>query len=167
MFRAIWLVFLGFVPQFAAFYLPSTRHLLQDEFASFSLILSQLALAGFALVNIRLPGMPVLLAGLGLNLAVILANGGWMPLTLEAASKLVDPSILKGLQIGERISNASKDVLLPEAGIVLPWLADRFVPPSFFPYRFAFSPGDVLIATGAFWMLVFDRSVPVHVSGDA
>lgn len=32
-------------------------------------------------------------------------------------------------------------------------LADRFIPPSFFPYRFAFSLGDVFIGLGAFGLL--------------
>jgi len=167
MFRALWLVFLGFLPQLAVFYLPYTRRLLSDEFASGSLIFSQVILLIFSIVNIRLPGMPVFLIGLSLNLTVILANGGFMPLTMDAAAKLVDPSVLSRLPLGERLSNASKDILLPESKIILPWLADRFVPPPFMPYRFAFSLGDVFIAAGAFWMLVGKQPVPALVSGDA
>jgi hypothetical protein len=167
MFRALWLVFLGFLPQLAVFYLPYTRRLLSDEIASVSLIFSQVILLIFSIVNIRLPGMPVFLIGLSLNLTVILANGGFMPLTMDAAAKLVDPSVLSRLPIGERLSSASKDILLPESKIILPWLADRFVPPSFMPYRFAFSLGDVFIAAGAFWMLVGKQPVPALVSGDA
>jgi hypothetical protein len=166
MFRALWLVFVGFLPQMASFYLPATRRLLPDEFASASLVISQAMLLGFAILNVRLPGMPVLLAGLMMNLAVIVANGGWMPLSLDAASKLVDPSTLNKLQIGERISSASKDILLPETDIIFPWLADRFVPPSFVSYRFAFSLGDVFIAIGAYWMLVGKQPARVHASGD-
>jgi hypothetical protein len=59
------------------------------------------------------------------------------------------------LVIGERVSSASKDILLPEANIHLPWLADRFV--QSVPYRFAFSLGDIFIATGAFWILFQGR----------
>lgn len=165
-FRSVWLVLLGFLPQLAAFYLPFTRRLLPDEIALASLVSSQLVLLVFTLVNVHLPGMWLLAFGLGCNLAVIMANGGFMPLTVDAAAKLVNPSILNSLTIGERISNASKDILWPESRILLPWLADRFVPPSFIPYRFAFSLGDVFVAAGAFWMLVGSQPPEPSVSGD-
>jgi hypothetical protein len=152
-FKATWLVALGFLPQLLAFYLPSTRKLFTDEAASFSLILSQIVLLVFAALNIRLPGMPVLAFGLACNLAVILANGGFMPLTIDAASRLVSQTVMDRLVLGERVGSASKDILLSEAGMRLPWLADRFVPPQAIPYRFAFSLGDVFIATGTFWLL--------------
>lgn len=153
-FRSVWLVFVGFLPQLAAMYLPLTRRLLTDEFASAGLIVSQLFLLAFTLVNFRIPGMAILALGLVLNLTVIVANGGFMPLPLETAERFVDPVVLGRLAVGERIDNSSKDILLPMSEIILPWLADRFVSPSWFFHRFAFSAGDVLIATGAFWMLV-------------
>lgn len=111
--------------------------------------------------------MFLLALGFVCNLAVILANGGFMPLTTEAATRLVDQSVFNRLTVGERISSASKDILLPESQIVFSWLADRFVPPQFIPYRFAFSLGDVCIAAGAFWLLVDKRStVSTTDSGD-
>lgn len=152
-FRSVWLVFLGFLPQLAAIYLPFTRRILSDEFASSGLIISQLFLLVFSLINIRIPGMAILALGLGLNLTVIMMNGGFMPLPLETAEKFVNPRVLSGLEIGERIDSSSKDVLLPESEIVLPWLADRFASPKWLSYRFAFSAGDVFVAAGAFWML--------------
>ena len=166
-FRAIWLVFLGFIPQWIAFYLPTTRQLLTDEIASGCLILSQIILMAFALLNLRVPGMVFLALGLGCNLIVIVANGGFMPLPFETAAGFVERSHLESLTLGERISSASKDILLKESEIYLPWFADRFVPPSFVPYRFAFSMGDVGIAIGAFWMLVQPPSLQANVIGDS
>lgn len=112
----------------------------------------------FALINISITGMPLLAFGLGCNLAVILANEGFMPLTWEAAASLADPTVLNSLELGGRISVGSKDILLLDAQIILPWLADRFVPPHFMPYRFAFSLGDIGIAVGAFWLLIAGRN---------
>ena len=82
-----------------------------------------------------------------------------MPLPLETAEQFVPSATLKTLQIGARISNASKDILLQESQIVFPWLADRFVYPWSVPYRFAFSIGDVFIALGAFWLLARGKSL--------
>ncbi|MBI5962283.1 MAG: DUF5317 domain-containing protein [Chloroflexi bacterium] len=166
-FSSVWLVFLGFLPQWLAFYLPSTRRLLTDSQASACLVVSQILLLGFALANLRLSGMIFLTFGLGCNLAVILANGGFMPLTVEAATSLVSQTTMNSLSIGERISSASKDILLSGSQIFLPWLADRFVPPHFMPYRFAFSLGDIFISVGAFWMLLNgSSSISVLNSGE-
>lgn len=110
----------------------------------------------------------MLALGLGCNLAVILANGGFMPLPWDAAASLASPSILNSLEIGARISSGSKDILLLNPQIALPWLADRFVAPHFLPYRFAYSLGDIFLAVGAFWLLVAGKNyVPVSVSGEA
>ncbi len=166
-FRAVWLVFLGFLPQLTAVYLPFTRDWASDELASAGLVWSQAILLLFTLINFKVPGMPVLAVGLAFNLTAILANGGFMPLPFETAQKFVDPNILSTLETGRRISNASKDILLAESNIVLPWLSDRFVSPAIIPYRFAFSLGDIFVATGAFWMCLGIQPVRAHKSGDS
>jgi hypothetical protein len=97
--------------------------------------------------------MFLLFLGLGLNLAVIMANGGFMPLPVETAQQFVPPTTMSLLEIGARLGSGSKDILLPEAEIILPWLADRFASPAFIPYRFAFSLGDIFVGFGAFLVL--------------
>lgn len=153
-FNSIWLVCLGFLPQFLSFYLPATRQFIPDKLASLSLVSSQILLIGFAWKNRTLPGIPLLLVGLGCNLAVILLNGGFMPLAVETAAKYIDQNILDNLVIGERIGKASKDILLPESQILLPWLADRFISVRLLSKQYIFSVGDVFVALGAFWLLL-------------
>lgn len=161
------LAVLGFLPQFFAFYMPATRSLMPDQVASFCLVFSQFLLLVFSWQNRDMPGMPWLMAGLACNFAVILANRGFMPLPLETAARLIPQDILDTLVIGARLSKSSKDVLLPEAMIWFPWLADRFTFPSFFSYRVAFSLGDMGISLGAFLLLVKGHHTsPVHISGD-
>jgi len=149
-----WLVLVFFLPQLLAFYLPSTRNLFPDHLVPASLVISQLGLLAFCTLNWRVAGMPVLTIGLLLNLAVILANGGFMPISTETVSRLVPPDTASKLEIGERLG-ASKDILLAPDEIVFPWLADRFAPPDWIPYRFAFSVGDIFIGLGAFILLAF------------
>lgn len=153
-FNSLWLVCLGFLPQFLSFYLPATRQLVPDKLASLSLVSSQILLMGFAWKNRNLPGIPLLLVGLGCNLAVILLNGGFMPLAVETAAKFIDQNVLDSLVIGARIGKASKDILLPESQILLSWLADRYVSMRLLSTQAIFSIGDVFVALGTFWVLL-------------
>jgi Family of unknown function (DUF5317) len=153
-FKYGWLVVAGFLPQFLAFFLPATRSLFPDWLVAVSLVGSQVILLVFCLLNCHLPGISLITIGLGLNLIVILANGGFMPLPLETVAYLLPQEALVKLESGRRFASSSKDVVLPMNKIILPWLADRFYPPKGFPYQFVFSLGDVLIAAGTFWMLV-------------
>jgi uncharacterized protein DUF5317 len=148
-----WLVVAGFLPQFFAIYLPTTRSLFSDMLASATLIISQIVLLVFCLINRQIPGMVFITVGLASNLIAILANGGFMPLPVETAAHLLPFQPFNQLVIGQRLGAGSKDILLPMSQIRFSWLADRFYPPEGLPYRFAFSLGDMFIAAGAFWFL--------------
>jgi Family of unknown function (DUF5317) len=153
-FRHAWVVTVFFIPQLLAFYLPVTRSQISTPVVAAFLITSQIGLLLFCLFNKHLPGIPILAAGLFLNLLAISANGGLMPLSTTSAAYLVPEKVLSNLAIGSRFGN-SKDILLLPDGIIFPWLSDRFTAPDWLPYRFVFSFGDILIAIGAFWLLCF------------
>ncbi len=147
----LWLVFVAFLPQFIVIYLPNIQSELPDRLVAGLLLASQILLFGFAWLNRRIPGMPLLICGIALNLVVMAANHGFMPISPQTANHFVSKNSLSDIQPGSRIG--PKDVLLSPQDTRFEWLADRFLTPAWFPYQAAFSLGDVFIAIGAFWML--------------
>lgn len=149
--KYLWLVFVAFLPQFVVFYLPGIRPSIPERWLAFLLPLSQALLLAFAWLNRRQPGIMILLIGTALNLTVTTANGGFMPISPQAASRLVSQEVLDDIQSGDRFG--TKDILLPPQDTRFEWLADRFLPPAWLTYQVAFSLGDVFIAIGVFWLL--------------
>jgi hypothetical protein len=145
--RHLWLAPLALLPQFIGLYLPR----IPDQLASAALLASQLLLLVFALLNRRIAGMNFLAAGLVCNLAVMAANGGFMPISPQAAALLAGEGALQDVPLGSRFGE--KDILLLPQDTRLEPLADRFLTPAWSAYRAAFSLGDALLAAGAFWML--------------
>lgn len=153
--RFIWLAVVAFLPQLVLAYLPATHDLLPDWFAEVLLAASLIIFLAFIWLNRRLPGMPILLAGMVLNLVVMLSNGGWMPISPETAGHLAGGGAVESSSLGGRFG--AKDVLLLPEQTRLPFLSDRFLLPDWSPYHVAFSLGDIVIAVGAFWLLVGAR----------
>lgn len=151
--RASWLAFLAFLPQFVLLYLPYFRVRVSDRGSAACLLISLLVFVGFAWVNRSLPGMSILLIGLALNLTVMAANGGFMPISPQTAGQLVPDGALLDFQFGDRFG--VKDIYLPLLETRFEWLADRFLTPAWFSYRAAFSLGDIFIAIGAFGLLAW------------
>ena len=151
--RISWLAFLAFLPQFILLYLPYFRIRVSDQVSAVCLLASLLIFLGFAWVNRSLPGMSILLIGLALNLTVMAANGGFMPISPQTAGQLVPDGALLDFQSGDRFG--IKDIYLPPLETRFEWLADRFLTPAWFSYRAAFSLGDVFIAIGAFGLLAW------------
>ena len=156
--RQDWLVLVFFVPQLVAFYLPITRNQFSDNAAAACLVISQFGLLLFCLANLRMPGISILALGLVMNLAVICANGGLMPISSSTAAQIVPPHLMDNLELGARFSPGSKDILLAPEMIRLAWLSDRFTGPGWFPYQFAFSAGDILISAGVFLLLALPNN---------
>jgi hypothetical protein len=151
--RHSWLVLIAFLPQLFAFYLPVSRDYISVSLAAVCLVGSQVGLLLFCLLNRQQTWILILAAGLFLNLLVITANGGFMPLSTQTAAQLIPEHILQNIKIGSRLGASSKDILLPLDAMAFPWLSDRFLPPAWFPYQFAFSIGDIFIGLGAFFLL--------------
>jgi hypothetical protein len=113
------------------------------------LVGSQLVLVAVALRNIRRPGLMLAALGAALNLAVIVANGGMMPIapeTLQRAGR-IEPWKIGDGSIGTHVAR-SKDVILRREDTRLEILADRFWTGLPAPLSSVFSVGDVLLLAG-------------------
>src|SRR5688572_8432889 len=84
MLRDLWLIFVAFLPQYIIIYLP-THQTVSDKLFAILLVLSQTLFLGFAVLNRNFPGMKILMIGTALNWLVIVANGGFMPISPETA----------------------------------------------------------------------------------
>jgi len=151
-FKLIWLVFAAFLIQWLTFNFTHTRQLISDGWVKASLVGSQCLLLIFTWVNRHLEGFWLLGVGLLLNLLVITLNGGLMPISPETAHLLIPQGSEYQFQLGQRFA-FTKDMVLEIESTKLWWLSDRFVTPNWLPFTIAYSFGDILIATGAFWLL--------------
>jgi hypothetical protein len=140
------------IPQMFSFHLPGLTGVTSDKMAIGILICTQVSLLFFVWVNRTLPGFGALGIGLLLNLAVIAANGGLMPISPEIVHKLSPNVVIEASDFGNRLGT-SKDILLTIENTRLLLLSDILVLPEWIPYRVAFSIGDIFIAFGAFWLL--------------
>jgi hypothetical protein len=146
------LVLLAFLPQFLIFYLPSTRSRIPETTASILFISSLTILIAFSLLNIRKASFWPVISGFLLNVAVILLNGGWMPISPQTAQKIMPAGSVDLLKIGQRIGY-SKDILLTREETRLWFLSDRLTLPQWVNYGVAFSVGDLLLFIGIIWLL--------------
>jgi Family of unknown function (DUF5317) len=82
--------------------------------------------------------------GIGLNLLVIFANGGYMPVSRAGLEQTGQPA--------ELAEGAFRREVLIDDSTRLPFLADIFVDPSWFPQPVVTSVGDHLLTAGlAVW----------------
>jgi hypothetical protein len=104
--------------------------------------------------NYRLPGMPLVGLGLALNLIVMLANGGWMPVTPEALEAAQLDHLVRETNAGARVIGW-KNLVLSRGESRLWMLSDIIMIP--FPLRTIVSLGDIVLALGAF--ILFQRTM--------
>jgi hypothetical protein len=116
-------------------------------------VVSSAAVFAALLLNLRLPGFPLLALGAGANLLAIVANGGYMPSAPEAWAALNG--------VSEVPTDDYTNSALIDATTRFPALGDIFVFPRPLPMANVFSIGDVLIAVGAAWFVVSRMRQPV------
>ena len=115
------------------------------------LLITYSGMFGFLLLNRDLPGSRVLLAGAALNAAVMLANGGFMPVTPQALERSGHTGYIV-TQGDDQFVRRSKDIVLEKEDTRLWFLSDAFGIPAPLPFSSNFSPGDLLIGLGAAWL---------------
>jgi hypothetical protein len=147
-----WLALAAFVLQGIAFSFHPIRQWIPDSAAALLLIISQAVAVIFFAANGKNPGFAFAALGVGLNLLVIVVNGGFMPISPETVTSLNPDAPAGSWQIGERLG-WGKDVILPVSSTRFWFLSDHLMLPTWFPYRVAFSWGDLLMATGVMWSL--------------
>ena len=104
---------------------------------------SSYVIAGaFVWVNRDVAGLPLLAAGAGLNALAIAANGGQMPAS-EAAVRAA------GLPV--EVDHFVNSGVLEDPRLA--FLGDVFASPAWLPLRNVYSPGDLLLLAGAFWVV--------------
>ncbi|MGQ9492526.1 MAG: DUF5317 domain-containing protein [Anaerolineae bacterium] len=113
---------------------------------------SHLLLLATVWLNRHLPGVKVIGLGLLLNLTVMAANGGWMPVTPDAVVKVGHTGLVPSLETGTRVYS-SKNIILPAEQTKLRFLSDIFILARPFPIPTIFSIGDVFVAAGIFLLI--------------
>jgi hypothetical protein len=100
------------------------------------ILVSNLLVGAFLALNVRIPGVALILVGLALNVVVIAANGA-MPVSAAAARNAgVEPP-------GRGVGDVEHELLTDDT--VVPWLGDVL---SFPGLPGVFSVGDVVLALG-------------------
>lgn len=104
-------------------------------------------------VNRRLPGMWLVGVGVLLNLAVIAANGGSMPVDRGLAVRAGNTDMVELLD-----STAYTNHVAATEGTRLRWLGDVLALPMVVPRPKFYSPGsvgDILVTFGACWLILY------------
>jgi hypothetical protein len=106
-------------------------------------VLSLALIAIWVAANWRIPGMALIAIGLGLNVAVIAANGGHMPVSPEGARLA---GHYEALAAGDPAT--SKHALMSSEQAQLWWLGDIIVIPRGVPGAVVLSVGDIVLTVG-------------------
>jgi Family of unknown function (DUF5317) len=135
--RGGWLCIAAVALQVVAFPSGLLPWTIADGAASVLWLCSYALLAAAAVLNRRLPGARLAAAGMLMNLAAIVSNGGHMP------------ALPRALQAAGLSYTAVRNNSIADAHPHLALLVDRFAAPSWLPWANVLSLGDLVIAAGA------------------
>lgn len=127
--RRTWLVWLS-----VALQLPITLVTVPNWLGQPLHLITFVLAAAFIFSNWRLPGVPLMALGAGLNLAAIAANRGTMPASSWAWRTAGFPTLVGDFENSNVVPNAR-----------LSWLGDVFAIPKGWPLANVFSVGDVIV----------------------
>lgn len=147
-----WVALIALIIQLFAVEFMQRRRIGQPSQQALLVLGSYVLLLAVVVFNRHLAGMWLIGVGLALNLLVMLANGGFMPVTLEALQRAGMAHLAVGTEAGSRVLS-TKDVLLPRELTRLWLLSDILVIPRPLPFTSVFSIGDCWLAGGAFIFL--------------
>jgi hypothetical protein len=163
--RSAWLVLLALALQYPLLRAPfGPRQQVAVQQALF--LFSHLLLLVFVWQNRRLPTIWIVGLGVLCNLLVILANGGFMPISPETLGR-INPGSNPGQFPAGFHYGYSKDVILLRPDTNFWFLSDRLVLPAPFPWPSAFSVGDLLIAVGIILVVQAPGAPPRSSKADA
>ena len=135
----------------------------QSMFQMFVVIGSQILLALLFLLNHHIPGAKLFALGIILNTVVMIANGGWMPITPETYQS-IRPE--RNVELQAR-APASKGIMLEQHDTNL-WFLTDVIPINLLGHKNALSIGDVLILAGiAQFLFLATPGNQVEASGRA
>jgi hypothetical protein len=128
------LIVLGMAVQLALFSSPIGNEL--GDTAPLVYVLSNVTVLVAVAANLAIPGLAVVLVGGASNLLAIAANGGYMPVSLDAMAAMGrTPKV-------DYSNSALRD------DVILGPLTDVFTMPAWVPMSNVFSVGDLLIGIG-------------------
>ncbi len=146
-----WLVIIAFCVQFFTLKCFMTRASFGTQTVVWLVMTTHFALLVYTMINRQQTCFWLIGLGIGLNLLVMLSNGGLMPISPEVVQELLMGDISKW-SVGSRLGYG-KDIVLEIKNTRLWLLSDRFVTPPSMSYRVAFSLGDALMGLGGIGFL--------------
>ena len=145
--RLPWVILLAAPLQLLVIYDP-WRIITDPAPAGVVMLLSYIPITAFVMANRNVPGFRLITVGLAANLAVMLANGGLMPVAPESI-RSAGHREGQELVIGSR-ATGGKGIILPIEQTRLAFLSDTIIVPMY-PRPKLVSIGDIVAFGGLVW----------------